>query len=174
MVLPVFVRRLLLVAWDVASWSLAFLMFVWLRYRDDLTHEQWVSGVVYTAIAILLQAVAGLVTQSYLGRSRVGSFAEASFLGVSVGVIDRPGDNIHPCLSRFSQGFRAGHPCACTHVDGGRTLDVSSGLPQRTPPGHERPGAVGCGVRGGRRRPPGGQACRHVAGSAVSHCRIRR
>src|SRR5665811_51009 len=88
MVLPVFVRRLLLVAWDVASWSLAFLMFVWLRYRDDLTHEQWVSGVVYTAIAILLQAVAGLVTHSYLGRSRVGSFAEASFLGVSVGVIE--------------------------------------------------------------------------------------
>src|SRR5665811_404331 len=87
MVLSVFVRRLFLVAWDFASWSLAFLMLVWLRYKDDLTHEQWVSGVVYTAIAIVLQAVAGLVTQSYLGRSPVGSFAEASFLGVSVGVI---------------------------------------------------------------------------------------
>jgi len=87
MLLPVFVRRLLLVAWDVASWLLAFLMFAWLRYQDSLTHEQWVSGVVYTAIAILLQVVGGLVTQSYLGRSRVGSFAEASFLGVSVGVI---------------------------------------------------------------------------------------
>jgi len=33
MMLPVFVRRLLLVAWDVASWSLAFLMLVWLRYK---------------------------------------------------------------------------------------------------------------------------------------------
>ena len=50
MVLPVFVRRLLLVAWDVASWLLAFLMFAWLRYKDSLTHEQWVSGVVYTCL----------------------------------------------------------------------------------------------------------------------------
>src|SRR5665647_3103515 len=41
----------------------------------------------YTAIAILLQVVGGLVTQTYLGRSRVGSFAEASYLGASVGVI---------------------------------------------------------------------------------------
>src|SRR5664280_3897717 len=87
MPLPIFARRLLLIAWDVASWLLAFLMFAWLRYKDSLTHEQWVSGVMYTAIAILLQVVGGLVTQTYLGRSRVGSFAEASFLGVSVGMI---------------------------------------------------------------------------------------
>ena len=56
MTLPVFVRRLLLVAWDVASWLLAFLMFAWMRYKDSLTHEQWVSGVVYTVIAILLRS----------------------------------------------------------------------------------------------------------------------
>src|SRR5664280_2686356 len=87
MPLPIFARRLLLIAWDVASWLLAFLMFAWLRYKDSLTHEQWVSGVMYTAIAILLQVVGGLVTQTYLGRSPVGSFAEASFLGVSVGMI---------------------------------------------------------------------------------------
>src|SRR5664280_1444760 len=87
MLLPVFVRRLLLIAWDVASWLLAFLMFAWLRYNDSLTDEQWVGGSIYTAIAILLQVVGGLVTQVYLGRSRVGSFAEASFLGASVGVI---------------------------------------------------------------------------------------
>jgi len=36
MPLPVFVRRLLLIAWDVASWLLAFLMFAWLRYKDSL------------------------------------------------------------------------------------------------------------------------------------------
>src|SRR5664280_68444 len=87
MPLPIFARRLLLIAWDVASWLLAFLMFAWMRYKDSLTHEQWVSGVVYTAIAIVLQVVGGLVTQTYLGRSRVGSFEEASFLGASVGVI---------------------------------------------------------------------------------------
>jgi len=60
MPLPVFVRRLLLIAWDVASWLLAFLMFAWLRYKDSLTHEQWVGGVMYTAIAIVLQVVGGL------------------------------------------------------------------------------------------------------------------
>lgn len=87
MLLPVFARRLLLIAWDVASWLFAFLMFAWMRYNDSLTHAQWVSGVVYTALAIVLQVVGGLVTQTYLGRSPVGSFAEASFLGASVGVI---------------------------------------------------------------------------------------
>ncbi|MHB1008682.1 MAG: polysaccharide biosynthesis protein [Propionibacteriaceae bacterium] len=81
-----FGRRLALVAWDIAAWIVAFITFVTLRYRDSLVDTQWVGGILYTFGAIAAQVVAGLVTQNYLGRSRVGSFAEATSLGVSVGI----------------------------------------------------------------------------------------
>ncbi len=81
-----FGRRLALVVWDVAAWLVAFLTFTTLRYRDSLTEQQWMGGILYTFTAILVQVVAGLVTHNYLGRSRVGSFAEATFLGISVGL----------------------------------------------------------------------------------------
>ncbi|MHB1010803.1 MAG: polysaccharide biosynthesis protein [Propionibacteriaceae bacterium] len=87
MQLQVLVRRLLLVTWDVASWLVALALFVTLRYRDSLTELQWFGAILYTATAIVAQVLAGLVTQVYLGRSRVGSFAEATFLGVVVGMI---------------------------------------------------------------------------------------
>ncbi|MCC6498515.1 MAG: polysaccharide biosynthesis protein [Propionibacteriaceae bacterium] len=87
MQVPVVVRRMLIVAWDVASWLLAFLMFVVLRYNGSLTDVQWVSGWTYTALAILLQVVGGIISQIYLGRSRVGSFSEATMLGGSVAAI---------------------------------------------------------------------------------------
>jgi dTDP-glucose 4,6-dehydratase len=84
--LPVIVRRLLIIGWDVASWFLASVAFTFTRYQDSLTEGQWISAVMYTVMAVLLQVIWGLVTQIYLGRSRVGSFAEATTLGVSVAV----------------------------------------------------------------------------------------
>ena len=82
-----FGRRLALVAWDVAAWIVAFITFVTLRYKDSLGDTQWIGGILYTFAAIAAQVVAGVVTQSYLGRSRVGSFAEATTLGTSVAII---------------------------------------------------------------------------------------
>lgn len=84
MQLLVIVRRLLMVGWDVASWCLAFLLLVLLRYNAALTEAEWVSGWLYTASAILLLVVVGFASPIYLSRSRVGSFAEATVLGASV------------------------------------------------------------------------------------------
>ena len=82
--LPVLVRRSLIVAWDVAAWLVAFGLFAYVRYGSALTAEMWAHGLIYIASAILLQVVWGIASQSYLGRSRVGSFAEASYLGAAV------------------------------------------------------------------------------------------
>jgi FlaA1/EpsC-like NDP-sugar epimerase len=84
---PVLVPRLLAVACDVASWLVAFFLSVLLRYKDSLTDAHWVGGFGYAAVAIVVKVVAGFGPQTYLGRSRVGSFAEATFLGASVVMI---------------------------------------------------------------------------------------
>ena len=84
--LPVIVRRLLIIGWDVSSWLLASVAVMVTRYQGSLTEGQLISAAVYTVLAVLLQVAWGLVTQVYLGRSRVGSFAEATTLGVSVAV----------------------------------------------------------------------------------------
>lgn len=84
MTLPVTARRLIMVAWDVWSWLLAFLMFVLLRYNGALTPQQWLSGWLYALSVVVLQVLGGIVSQIYLGRSRVGSFSEATLLGASV------------------------------------------------------------------------------------------
>ncbi|SDL48449.1 dTDP-glucose 4,6-dehydratase [Tessaracoccus oleiagri] len=85
--MPVVARRVLLVAWDGLSWVLAMLAFLLVRYDFNLSNAQWDWVLAYTGIAVALQVAAGLATQLYLGRNRIGSFAEASWMGILVAVI---------------------------------------------------------------------------------------
>ena len=85
--LPVTVRRLIMVGWDVACWVVAFLLFAAMRTGAPLSEVYWASGVLYTTVAATLQVIAGLVTQIYLGRSRVGSFAEVTQLAIALVII---------------------------------------------------------------------------------------
>lgn len=87
MQLPVLARRLILIGWDVACWSIAFLAFVEVRFNGLPTDAQWLGGILYTTSAIVLQIIFGLLSHSYLSRSRVGSFSEATILGASVAAI---------------------------------------------------------------------------------------
>lgn len=82
--LPVLWRRSLIVAWDVLSWALAFFLFVLIRYDLTLSEAQWQMVIAYTLSAIALQIVGGFALHLYLGRSRVGSFDEASTLGILI------------------------------------------------------------------------------------------
>lgn len=82
--LPVLWRRSIIVAWDVVSWALAFVLFVLVRYDFTLTEAQWQMVITYTLSAIALQVAGGFALHLYLGRSRVGSFDEASTLGILV------------------------------------------------------------------------------------------
>lgn len=88
--LPAFWRRTTLICWDGLSWVFAMLAFLLVRYDFDLSSPQWSWVIAYTACAFLLQVALGLVTQVYLGRNRIGSFAEASWVGFVVVVIAFP------------------------------------------------------------------------------------
>ncbi len=82
--IPVLWRRLIMAAWDITSWLLAFVFFVTLRYDLHLTEPQWLAAFVYAAVAAVSTVVGGFLFHLYLGRSRVGSFAEATSLGLWV------------------------------------------------------------------------------------------
>ncbi len=82
--LPWFWRRSALIVWDAFAWVLALTVPVIIRYDLQLNQSQWRWIALYTASAITLQAVGGLWSHFYLGRHRVGSFAEATWLGVLV------------------------------------------------------------------------------------------
>ena len=82
--LPAPWRRGLLAAWDAMSWVVAFGVFVLVRYDLTLTAAEWRWAFFYCGAAIALQVGVGVVTQVYLGRSRVGSFSEASWIGALV------------------------------------------------------------------------------------------
>ncbi len=82
--LPISVRRMMLMALDAFAWVLALLVFVVVRYDFQLSGERWTWVLVYTLAAIVLQLFVGLATQLYLGRSRVGSFGDATGLSVTV------------------------------------------------------------------------------------------
>ncbi len=73
-----------MVAWDCAAWLLALALVVVLRYDLALKDDQWLAAVAFTGAAIVLQIVGGFALQLYLGRSRLGSFDEATLLGVLV------------------------------------------------------------------------------------------
>lgn len=78
---PAIWRRALVVGWDCVSWVLAVGIFALIRYRLQLSAVQWLWTSVYTATAVALQVALGILTHVYLGRSRVGSFAEATWIG---------------------------------------------------------------------------------------------
>lgn len=82
--LPPVWRRAMLMAWDALWWIMAMLVFVVIRYDLRLTAAEWAWALLYTAAAIILQLTLGLLTHVYLGRSRVGSFSEASWIGTVV------------------------------------------------------------------------------------------
>ena len=77
--------RLAVVAWDRAAWLLALGLVVVLRYDLALKDDQWLAAVAFTLAAMLLQVAGGFALQLYLGRSRLGSFDEATLLGLLVG-----------------------------------------------------------------------------------------
>ena len=82
--LPAPYRRLFLIAWDCLAWVIAGLTFALVRFDLDLSGSQWLSIAVYMAMAIVLQVIGGLTSHVYLGRNRVGSFTEATWVGALV------------------------------------------------------------------------------------------
>lgn len=85
--LSVYLKRSLVVGWDAVSWLLALGAFVLIRFDFDLSPRVWEGALLYTLTAIALQVVAGFVFHLYLGRSRFGSFDEATVLGTIVLVV---------------------------------------------------------------------------------------
>lgn len=82
-----YIRRSLVVGWDVVSWLLALVTFVLVRFDLTLSPRVWFGAVVYVVTAIVLQVAAGFVFHLYRGRSRLGSFDEVSLTGSIVGGI---------------------------------------------------------------------------------------
>ncbi|MDO5677058.1 MAG: nucleoside-diphosphate sugar epimerase/dehydratase [Propionibacteriaceae bacterium] len=88
--LPVGARRAAVISWDAVSWLLATLLFALTRYDLNLSAPQWRMVVLYAVLAVALQIAAGIVSQHYLGRSRIGSFGEATWAGTIVLLIALP------------------------------------------------------------------------------------
>lgn len=83
-------RRSSVMLWDVAMWFLAVLLLVLVRFDLDLSRSRIESIFLYAAVAALLQLALGLGVHHYLGRAKLGSFAEVAMLGslvVLVGVV---------------------------------------------------------------------------------------
>ena len=88
--LPLLARRSLLIAWDVFAWLLAAAIVLVVRYTLELNGVQWEWVWIYLGSVITLQLALGIFTQFYLGRYRVGSFEEATWLGSLVALISMP------------------------------------------------------------------------------------
>ncbi|MCG6568074.1 nucleoside-diphosphate sugar epimerase/dehydratase [Tessaracoccus sp. ZS01] len=81
--MPAAVRRLVLLVWDALAWVLAVIVFLSMRNAAlEPVQARWV--LFYTAAAVLLQVIGGLSSQLYLGRNRIGSFADAASMGFTV------------------------------------------------------------------------------------------
>ncbi|MDR2381493.1 MAG: polysaccharide biosynthesis protein [Bifidobacteriaceae bacterium] len=80
-------RSIGLISWDVLCWVLALGWFALMRYDFEMDAAEWRGSATYVATAIVFQVVGGLATQIYLGRSRIGSFLDVSWLGGTVAVI---------------------------------------------------------------------------------------
>lgn len=85
-----FWRPAVLMTWDSLAWVAALMLLTVIRYDMKLTSAQWAASLIYVGGIIVIQAVLGLVTHVYLGRSRVGSFDEATSLGVIATVASVP------------------------------------------------------------------------------------
>lgn len=103
---PVALRRGLLVLWDWLAWVLAVVLLLLVRYDFTLSTTQWSWLGVYLVAAMVLQLFVGIGLQVYLGRSRVGSFEEATWLGRVVAIVGLPLGVIFPLLSvHFPRGI---------------------------------------------------------------------
>lgn len=78
------------VLWDAMAWIFAVALFTIIRYDFNLTNAQWDWVLIYSAIAVVLQVGLGFLTQVYLGRSRLGSFAEITWMTLLVGIVGIP------------------------------------------------------------------------------------
>ena len=132
--LPPLARHALLIIWDGVSWILALLAFLVVRYDFGLSPMQWNWVIAFTLIAVVLQCAAGLVTQVYLGRHRVGSFSDAGWTAVIVCVIAL---TIGLALSMVAPAFPRGvaltmPPLALVIMLAGRFLarNVAAGRPR--------------------------------------------
>ncbi|WOQ16976.1 nucleoside-diphosphate sugar epimerase/dehydratase [Raineyella sp. W15-4] len=85
--MSIFSRRMVLASWDALCWLLAVAVFVTARYDLSLSPELWLGVVQYTVAAILLTAASAFAFHLYMGRSTVGSFAEAGALGILVAAV---------------------------------------------------------------------------------------
>lgn len=88
--LPTAARRSLIVAWDSFSWIVACFLFLLVRYDLQLSTIQWQLVSIYLVSAVLAQGLIGLITQVYLGRNRVGSFDDATWIGLIVVLTGMP------------------------------------------------------------------------------------
>jgi FlaA1/EpsC-like NDP-sugar epimerase len=77
----VYFKRSVMVGWDAVSWVLALVAFLLVRHDLSLSERVWEAAVAYTVAAIVLQVIGGFRFHLYLGRSKIGSFDEATVLG---------------------------------------------------------------------------------------------
>jgi dTDP-glucose 4,6-dehydratase len=75
---------LLVVGWDLLSWVAALGAFVLIRFDLSLSARVWGGALAYAGLAAALQLIAGFRFHLYRGRSRLGSFDEATLLGAIV------------------------------------------------------------------------------------------
>ncbi len=85
--LPITYRRAMVASWDALSWLLALVLFITIRYDFQLSEARWTAILGYTLAATLVTVAGGYGFHLYLGRSRVGSYAEATSLAGHVAVI---------------------------------------------------------------------------------------
>ncbi|MDR2382219.1 MAG: polysaccharide biosynthesis protein [Bifidobacteriaceae bacterium] len=73
-----------LILWDVLCWVAALGWLILMRYDLAMPTKEWAGTLIYLAAAVCCQVIGGLGTQVYLGRGRVGSFTDVSWLGMTV------------------------------------------------------------------------------------------
>ena len=82
--IPTWLRRGILLATDILSWVLAVVIISWLRFDFTLSALDEQAILVFAVVAIVVQAVAGLLSKHYMNRYWIASFEEVVSLGVIV------------------------------------------------------------------------------------------
>ena len=82
--IPTWLRRGILLATDIISWVLAVVIISWLRFDFTLSSLDEQAILVFAVVAIVVQAVAGLLSKHYMNRYWIASFEEVVSLGVIV------------------------------------------------------------------------------------------
>ncbi|MDO5683604.1 MAG: nucleoside-diphosphate sugar epimerase/dehydratase [Propionibacteriaceae bacterium] len=82
--IPVHWKRIVMVGWDLFAWAAAFIAFVLIRYDFELNERQWIASLAFVVSLMVTHMVVGFASHQYLGRSKVASYAETTWLGVLV------------------------------------------------------------------------------------------